>query len=379
MNCCYTLSSVAQRLKHVDDTDTDVQRKDWSRCTNRIATVRYAKQTLNKFKFQMDPSANRVNSAAFVSIPDEYFTSCRVTPELELSVYDVIAKWKECSVNDAGSYFRTLLHKFDEFRGSCESSELLRNYKFPGRGQRETPVAHAHVIHRILCLLPGDRSDTLRIAASEAHIRVIAGDLDLESILHARREEMSVDLQELLMTGLKRTKDATVDMQRRMDDVQRRMDDVKRDRDVLETKFEQCKKRRADDVSKLEATVTEMTAKANAAQAKVAALSTEADRAKAEVVQMEENLIGSQTRSSLAHATEELEVARSRADALRSRLSEAMLSQNAALAAQEKAEQGRQLAVKDCEQAQQGRQLAVKDCEQAEQGRQLAVKDCEQA
>ena len=148
-------------------------------------------------------------AAALVSIPEEYFTSCRVTPDRELSVYDAIAKFLGVELN----YARPVLAKFR----SSNPGLLLRNYKFPGERQRETPVAPVHVIHRILCLLPGRRSDALRAAASETHTRAVAGDLDLELAIRQRRAQISPEFEQLLMQGIQRSKDANADMQRRIE------------------------------------------------------------------------------------------------------------------------------------------------------------------
>ena len=55
----------------------------------------------------------------------------------------------------------------------------LINYRFPGRGQRDTPIADVRGIVEIVMLLPGRHAARVRRQAAELLCRYLGGDLAL--------------------------------------------------------------------------------------------------------------------------------------------------------------------------------------------------------
>ena len=66
-----------------------------------------------------------------------------------VSIYDVIAAVTGMDGNHAGKVYRDLVADFPEVHS------VGVNFKFPGRGQRETPVTDARGIIEVIMLLPG--------------------------------------------------------------------------------------------------------------------------------------------------------------------------------------------------------------------------------
>ena len=62
-----------------------------------------------------------------------------------------------------------------------EVSRNLRNFRFPGRGQRDTPVVDVRGIVEIVMLLPGRHAARVRRQAAELLCRYLGGDLALSS------------------------------------------------------------------------------------------------------------------------------------------------------------------------------------------------------
>jgi hypothetical protein len=69
-----------------------------------------------------------------------------------VAIYDVISLISGLDGNHAGKAFRELVQQHPEVHSNGV------NFKFPGRGQRETPVADAKGIVEIIMLLPGKRA-----------------------------------------------------------------------------------------------------------------------------------------------------------------------------------------------------------------------------
>ena len=55
----------------------------------------------------------------------------------------------------------------------------LDRLQFPGRGQRDTPIADVRGIVEIAMLLPGRRAARVRRQAAKLHVRYLGGDLSL--------------------------------------------------------------------------------------------------------------------------------------------------------------------------------------------------------
>ena len=75
-----------------------------------------------------------------------------------VSIYDVISAVTGMDGNHAGKAFRDLAADFPEVHS------VGVNFKFPGRGQRETPVTDARGIIEFVMLLPGRHAYSKRSA-----------------------------------------------------------------------------------------------------------------------------------------------------------------------------------------------------------------------
>ena len=70
------------------------------------------------------------------------------------------------------------------------------NFRFTGRGQRDTPVADARGIVEVIMILPGRAAGHIRKAAADVMVRYLGGDLSLVEEIAAnrlRQEEMEED------------------------------------------------------------------------------------------------------------------------------------------------------------------------------------------
>jgi very-short-patch-repair endonuclease len=87
-----------------------------------------------------------------VEITEGTTNQIRKTNEMppRVSVYDVISAMNGKSIKDATVYWINLKKKYPEV-----SNNILSHFKFPGQGQRPTPVTDARGIVDIIKLLPG--------------------------------------------------------------------------------------------------------------------------------------------------------------------------------------------------------------------------------
>ena len=97
----------------------------------------------------------------------------RTTENLDISLFDMIMAVTGKNNNDAGEAFRTVCKRHPEVQ------EKILNFKFPGRGQRDTPVANLATMVEIIMLLPGSTAATVRVEASKLLVRYLGGDLKL--------------------------------------------------------------------------------------------------------------------------------------------------------------------------------------------------------
>jgi hypothetical protein len=65
----------------------------------------------------------------------------------------------------------------------------IQHLKFPGRGQRETPVGDIYTVVEFIMLLPGKRAGLIRSEASRLFVKFHGGDLSLVDEVIARRED----------------------------------------------------------------------------------------------------------------------------------------------------------------------------------------------
>ena len=69
-----------------------------------------------------------------------------------------------------------------------EVTSIVSNFKFPGKGQRDTPVADARGIWKIITLLPGKAAATFRDKSGDVMIRFLGGDESLIAEIRGNRE-----------------------------------------------------------------------------------------------------------------------------------------------------------------------------------------------
>ena len=99
----------------------------------------------------------------------------RKTKELppRVSIYDVIAAVTGLTGNHAGKAYRDLAMKYSEVHS------IGVNFRFPGRGQRDTPVCEVRGIVEIIMILPGRHAAQVRKQAADLLCRWLGGDLSL--------------------------------------------------------------------------------------------------------------------------------------------------------------------------------------------------------
>ena len=87
-----------------------------------------------------------------------------------VSIYDVISAVTGMDGNHAGKAYRDLVVDYPEVHS------IGVNFKFPGRGQRNTPIADVRGIVEIIMLLPGHTAARVRRQAAELLCRYLGGD-----------------------------------------------------------------------------------------------------------------------------------------------------------------------------------------------------------
>ena len=81
-------------------------------------------------------------------------------------------------------------------KASCpQFSTNCRNYRFPGRGQKKTPITDLRGAIELTFLLPGRHAAQVRRQAAELLVRYLGGDLSLVDevcMIHGLQEELAV-------------------------------------------------------------------------------------------------------------------------------------------------------------------------------------------
>ena len=98
-----------------------------------------------------------------------------------ISVLDVIKVITGLSLNNAYNVFQRVIEAFPEV------STEISYFKFPGQGQRETPVTDARGIVEIVMVLPGRAAKSVRKEAASVLVRYLGGDLSLVEEVAANR------------------------------------------------------------------------------------------------------------------------------------------------------------------------------------------------
>lgn len=113
-------------------------------------------------------------------IPELDNAAIRRTPDSRCSVYDLIAvTGGQANPRDT---WKTLVERHPEVVGKTD------NFKFPGRGQRETPVTDREGWAYILGLLPGVMGRKYREPAANLVVRYLDGDIKLAAEVVDRNE-----------------------------------------------------------------------------------------------------------------------------------------------------------------------------------------------
>ena len=279
-------------------------------------------------------------------------------------------------------------------------------------GHKKTRACRFSVLLRILTMLPGTQSSALTAIMAEITTRVMAGDVDLLHAIQQRRAEIPPELEQLLMGGLKRSRGAQDALQSQLIRSKKQKLSLQNEVGTLRIKMSLESINTGIEISGLKGMVSKLTRQAEMAtqhardqeanlalsKAEVEALTEEVNRAAADVLQMEDDIAGSQsqTRSSRAQAADELEEARARAaelscnleaakearDSADIQLTEANNRARTAETAVEQERQQKQAAVKamqEAEQATQEAEQATQEAEQATQEAEQATQEAEQA
>ena len=88
-----------------------------------------------------------------------------------VSVLDVISAVTGLDTNHASTYYTRLQEQFPEVATNCG------NFRFPGRGQRDTPVTCVKGTVTIVMLLPGRAAAHVRKQAASTLVRYLGGEL----------------------------------------------------------------------------------------------------------------------------------------------------------------------------------------------------------
>ena len=128
--------------------------------------------------------------ASLAELTDGTVQQIRKTAEdpPRIAVYDVLQLVTGCSANNCNPMFLRLVQNFPEVLTKCV------NFKFSGRGQKETPVTDARGIVDIIMMLPGKAASAVRRQAANVLVRYLGGDPTLVQEIAANRfaqEELS--------------------------------------------------------------------------------------------------------------------------------------------------------------------------------------------
>jgi hypothetical protein len=111
--------------------------------------------------------------ASLASLNEGSVRQIRKTTDSRISVLDVIGAATGSSPTVCSHTWNRLQEAFPEV-GSVAS-----NFKFPGQGQRETPVTDARGIVEIVMILPGRAAASVRKQAASVLVRYLGGDPSL--------------------------------------------------------------------------------------------------------------------------------------------------------------------------------------------------------
>ena len=120
---------------------------------------------------------------SMAELDDDSVQRVRKTAESppRVSIIDVVAIVTGMTSNVASNTIQRLKEAYPEV------SSNWCNFKFPGRGQRETPVTDAEGIIQLIMLLPGRAAAIARQSAANVVVRYLGGDTSLVREIMANR------------------------------------------------------------------------------------------------------------------------------------------------------------------------------------------------
>ena len=127
---------------------------------------------------------------SMVQLDDDSVQQIRKTAESppRISVYDVLGAVTGYARDDRSQLFHRLCQQFPEVLTICQ------DFKFSGKGQRQTPVTDAEGITQIIMLLPGRAAAIARQSAANVVVRYLGGDVSLVREIMANRN-MQAELE----------------------------------------------------------------------------------------------------------------------------------------------------------------------------------------
>ena len=119
---------------------------------------------------------------------EEELQRIRQTPDCKTSLIDTVAIMSGLDANQAGLALRSIQQRYPEVQYK------ISNYKFPGRGQRDTPVADLATVYEILMVLPGRNAARTRSQAARLMVRYLGGDLTLIKLPESLQEKLASEV-----------------------------------------------------------------------------------------------------------------------------------------------------------------------------------------
>jgi hypothetical protein len=119
--------------------------------------------------------------ASIFQVSKEKITKMRKKDTL-YSLIDIAMMVTGMPVTNAAEQIRRVRERFNEVDAKCV------NLKFPGRGQRDTPVGDIYTVVELIMLLPGKRAGMIRSEASRLFVKFHGGDLSLVDEVIEKRE-----------------------------------------------------------------------------------------------------------------------------------------------------------------------------------------------
>ena len=104
-----------------------------------------------------------------------------------VAVYDVLQLITGCSAQNCSNVYSRVSEAFPEVLTNCS------NFKFSGRGQRESPVADARTTVEIIMVLPGWAAARVRKAAADVMVGYLGEDPSLVEEVAANRLRQEED------------------------------------------------------------------------------------------------------------------------------------------------------------------------------------------